>query len=176
MQIHYKCNTISYWKAIQYNMGYLFWTSFWQDPSLNVTFLSRQTEFGHNFGSWGKAWTSPFTTIQNYVQTRSDEKVLSSQKKVSFFSLSGLDPESRFRNLLLYECIGLACMVTSGLCAGFRQNYQVTLRPTMQRPVERKTRLVWDHLGISMEYEKMWDRKFSKSIRWQNTFFVQCNF
>ena len=61
--------------------------NFWENISLDVTFLSRQTEFGHNFGLWRNAWTSRFTTIQNHVQTHSDEKVMSSQKRSLFLLL-----------------------------------------------------------------------------------------
>ena len=53
--------------------------------ALDVTFLSRQTNFGHVVWLWRSAWASPFTTIQNHVQTCSDEKVLANQKSFFYF-------------------------------------------------------------------------------------------
>ena len=103
MVIHIILYCFPVWDCIAFIVGSHFWNRMWRDHLLNVTFLSRQTEFGHKFGSWGKPWTSRSTTNKNYVQTRSAEKVLSSQKSLVFFNAAGwisLVPESRFRNLL----------------------------------------------------------------------------
>ena len=88
---------------------------FWGNVALNVDFLSRQTEFGHIFWCWWKAWYSPFTSIQSYVQSRSGEKVASSQKKLCLFSLRVQDPETEFRNLL--NSYGNTLMHSSGALA-----------------------------------------------------------